>query len=66
MFQDEGIGIQKTQTTTMKDNHRRHICNTLDFNAQSHGCDAFLCRSHHHAFAVIRVNRDASGLTQGG
>eukprot|EP00983_Pelagomonas_calceolata_P054747 1143838-Pelagomonas_calceolata.AAC.1 len=30
----------------------KHICTTLDLHAQQHGCDAFLCHSHHHAFAI--------------
>ena len=30
----------------------RKVCSTLDSLASQHGCDAFLCYNHNHAFAV--------------
>eukprot|EP00983_Pelagomonas_calceolata_P076141 1153289-Pelagomonas_calceolata.AAC.8 len=49
--------LRQTEIAMITNIPSSHICATLDFHAHEHSCNAFLCCSHHHAFATKRVNR---------
>eukprot|EP00983_Pelagomonas_calceolata_P072564 1151770-Pelagomonas_calceolata.AAC.1 len=50
--------FQQTEITVIRDTSSCHICATLGFHARQHNCNAILCRSHHHVFAIKRVLGD--------
>ena len=44
--------LHQTEVVTFGHSMGRDIYASLNLHAQQKGCDAFLCRSHHHVFAI--------------